>query len=132
VNLTFNNPTLICISIGGPATNVTWKRSKTNLEIDGTIYQQSQIITNTQNAEYRTMLTLPTTSIENFDTTYECIVENHRGSENASLKLQGIIMKSAWESFCDYLHTIQDLTFPLTIVHSLLESLQWLIVPVLL
>ena len=60
------------------------------MEIDGTMYQQSQIIIDTLNAEYNTMLTLPMTNIEDFDTTYECIVENSRGSGNASLKLEGI------------------------------------------
>ena len=91
VNLTFNDTTLICTSTGGPATTVTWTKNQTNLEIDGTTYQQSQTLIDTQNAEYSTMLTLPTTSIEDFDTTYECIVENSRGSGNASLKLEGII-----------------------------------------
>ena len=65
-------------------------RNQIYLEIDGTIYQQSQIIINTQSAEYSTMLTLPATNIEDFDTTYECIVGNSRGSEKASLKLEGI------------------------------------------
>ena len=87
VNLIFINPTLICTSTGGPATNVTWKKNQTKLEIDGT---QSQIITDTQNAEYKTMLTLPMTNIEYLDSTYECIVENGRGSGSASLKLEGI------------------------------------------
>lgn len=91
MDLTFNNPTLICTSTGGPATTVTWTRNQTNLEIDETTHQQSQTIINTQSAEYSIMLTLPTTNIEDFDTTYECIVKNSRGSGNASLKLEGII-----------------------------------------
>lgn len=90
MNLIFIKPTLICTSTGGPATSVTWKRNQTYLRTDGIAYQQSQIITDTQNAEYRTELTLSMTSIEDFDTTYECIVENSRGSANASLKLEGI------------------------------------------
>ena len=92
VNLTFSNPTLICTSTGGPASNVTWTRNQTNLEIDGTMYQQSQTIINTQNAEYNTMLTLSTINIEDFDTTYECTVENGRGSGKTSLKLEGIVI----------------------------------------
>ena len=87
MNLTFNNPNLICVSTGGPATNVIWKMNQT--EVDGTMYQQNQIITNTMNAEYRTMLTL--ISILDFDSTYECIVENNRGSGNASLCFEGIL-----------------------------------------
>ena len=92
MDLTFNKSTLICNSTGGPASNVTWKRNQTNLEIDEITYQQSQTIINTQNAEYNTILTLPVTNIEDFDTTYECIVENSRGSGNASLKLEGIFL----------------------------------------
>jgi hypothetical protein len=52
------------------------------------------------------MLTLPMTSIEDLDTTYECIVENRRGSENASLKLEGIFVNEVrLGKLCDYLHT---------------------------
>ena len=94
VNLTFNKPTLICTSTGGPATYVIWKKNQT--EVDGTMYQQSQIITNTVNAEYMTTLTLPMTSIPDFDSTYECIVENSRGSGNASLKLEGIFVSEVF------------------------------------
>ena len=90
MHLTFNKPTLICNSTGGPASNVTWMRNQTYLESDGTMYQQSQTIINTQSAEYSTMLTLPATNIEDFDATYQCIVKNSRGSGNASLKLEGI------------------------------------------
>ena len=92
VNLTFINPNLICTSTGGPATNVTWKRNQDYLEIGGTVLKQSQIITDTQNATYKTMLTLPMTNIEYLDSTYECIVENSRGSQNTSLNLEGIYL----------------------------------------
>ena len=98
VNLTFMIPTLICVSTGGPATNVIWKRNEDYLEIGGTIYQQSQIITDNQNAEYKTMLTLPMTNIEYLDGTYECIVGNSRGSGNANLKLEGIFHEWIRES----------------------------------
>ena len=91
MDLTFNHPTLICTSTGGPASNVTWMRNQTYLEIDGAMYHQSQTIIDTQSADYSTMLTLPMTNIEDFDTTYQCIVENSRGSGNASLKLEGIV-----------------------------------------
>ena len=34
--------TLTCTSTGGPATTVTWRKNGVAVEVDGTIYHQSQ------------------------------------------------------------------------------------------
>lgn len=88
VNLTFNKPTLVCTSTGGPATTVTWKKDGTDLSLEGAM---NQIITDTQTAEYETKLTLSMTSIEDYTGKYECIIENNRGSASANLQLEGKI-----------------------------------------
>ena len=88
-NLTFNVPTLTCTSTGGPATTVTWKKNGQDLDMDGAVYEQNKVITDTQTAEYQSTLILPKRNITDFNSQYECIVENVRGSSNASLTLQG-------------------------------------------
>ena len=91
VSLTFStsDSILICASTGGPATNVTWKKNGIALDIDRTNLQQSQVITDMHTSEYHTMLKLPTDNITYFSGKYECIVENGRGSNNASTTLEG-------------------------------------------
>ena len=89
LNLTFNTPTLTCTSTGGPATIVTWKKNGQDLDMDGAVYTQNKVITDTQTAEYKSTLTLPERSITDFNSQYECVVENSRGYSSTSLMLQG-------------------------------------------
>ena len=68
--------TIVCTSIGGPATNVTWTRNDTTLMVDGSTYQQSQIITNTIYAVYENRLTI---GRGNQGGVYTCMIENAMG-----------------------------------------------------
>ena len=83
--------TIICTSTGGPATDVSW--SKDNMKI-GTVsnardqYEHSQVIVSTANATYENRLTIINKSSKAAGT-YACEIENHRGSINESLYIQG-------------------------------------------
>ena len=83
--------TIICTSTGGPATDVSW--SKDNMKI-GTVsnardqYERSQVIVSTANATSENRLTIINKSSKAAGT-YTCEIENHRGSINESLYIQG-------------------------------------------
>ena len=47
---------LTCISIGGPATSVTWMKNSQLVPIDGSTYQQTQIIVDSEKAVYMNIL----------------------------------------------------------------------------
>ena len=69
--------TLTCTSTGGPATTVTWRKNGAVLEVDGTIYHQSQRVVNARTATYENILVLigePDNVIGN----YTCLVRNKR------------------------------------------------------
>ena len=83
--------TIICTSTGGPATNVTWYRDDTQINMasnEGGIYEHSQIITDTVSATYENRLRIVEKSSE-IAGTYTCGVRNPRGSRNKSLYIQG-------------------------------------------
>ena len=89
VGLNMIQRSLICISTGGPATTVVWRRDGQLLTIDENTYQQSQRIVSTQNATYETTLYIPNDSIEDYNATYKCLVFNSRGSDSSSITLEG-------------------------------------------
>ena len=80
---------LICTSIGGPVTTLTWKRDGQLLIINETTYQQSQWIVFTENATYETILHIPDDNIANYNAIYECLVFNSRGNDSSSITLEG-------------------------------------------
>ena len=84
--------TIVCTSTGGPATDVSW--SKDNVKISTANardqYEFSQVITSTTNAIYENRLIVIDKSSKTAGT-YTCEVENHRGSRNESLYIQGNI-----------------------------------------
>ena len=82
--------TIICTSTGGPATDVTWYKDKTQTIIpnEGGAYSYSQIITNITNATYENRLRIVDKSSEAAGN-YTCQVINSRGSVNSSLYIQG-------------------------------------------
>ena len=82
--------TITCTSTGGPATNVTWYKNKTEIMIpnEGGIYEHSQITTDTVSATYENRLRIVDKSSE-VAGTYTCEVRNPRGSRNESLYIQG-------------------------------------------
>ena len=79
--------TLTCISNGGPATNVRWTRSNQHVNIDGTIYQQSQTVIDTETATYETILT--SNANANLVGSFMCQVSNARGSAYKSISTNG-------------------------------------------
>ena len=69
---------LTCTSTGGPATTVTWRKDGANIAIDGTTYQQTQVVTDTATGTYQTVLTIAQSVTDVFGT-YSCTVGNTRG-----------------------------------------------------
>jgi hypothetical protein len=89
-DVTYNSSTqtLTCTSSGGPATSVTWSRDNAPLVVDGITYQQSQVITDTNNATYQNRLRIVLRSFESH--LYSCTVSNLRGNNSAQLSVGGI------------------------------------------
>ena len=79
--------TLTCTSTGGPATTVTWRKNGAVVEVDGTIYHQSQRVVDTSTATYEN--TLSSTTNVNFVGNFTCSVSNSRGNANQSKVLRG-------------------------------------------
>ena len=91
VNITTNSNGrgLVCTSTGGPATNVIWKINSHLLITDGSPYQQSQRIVSKEDATFENILHIPSDSIANYNTIYECLVMNSVGNDSMSLRLEG-------------------------------------------
>ena len=72
--------TLTCISTGGPATTVTWRRDGAVVTLNDT-YQQTKRVVDPVAGTYQTVLTIDQ-SVDHSDVlgTYICTVENVRGS----------------------------------------------------
>ena len=102
-NLTFNGSsnTLTCTSTGGPATNVTWRRNGIVITLNAT-NQQTQIVTNTTNGTYQTVLTIDS-SVSQSDIvgTYNCAVENVRGRSSVTVVVGETWNFIAWLQTCD-------------------------------
>jgi hypothetical protein len=81
--------TLICTSSGGPATSVTWSRDNTPLVVDGTTYQQSQVIIDTNTATYQNRLKIAENVIVDENGLYACTVSNLRGSNSSQIQIGG-------------------------------------------
>ena len=73
---------LTCTSTGGPATTVTWRKDGANIAIDGTTYQQTQVVTDTATGTYQTVLKTDQSVTDVFGT-YSCTVGNTRGTSTA-------------------------------------------------
>ena len=91
VNITVDPDTneLACISTGGPATSVLWKKKGQLLISDGTTYQQNQRIVSKETATFENILHIPSDSVANYNATYECLVMNSIGNNSMSLSLEG-------------------------------------------
>ena len=71
--------TLTCISTGGPATTVTWKKDGAVITLKFT-YQQTKRVVDPVTGTYQTVLTIdPSVSQSDIVGTYNCTVENVRG-----------------------------------------------------
>ena len=92
---------LVCVSSGGPATTVVWKKDNSSLiEVNNTDYQHIQTAVNTETATYENKLISNNTA--NFVGTFTCIVINVRGSAENSITLNGIIYYNSYalEAVC--------------------------------
>ena len=73
--------TLTCTSTGGPATTFTWRRDGVVIILNAT-YQQTKRVVDPVASTYQTVLTIdPSVDIVG---TYNCTVENARGSTSAA------------------------------------------------
>ena len=64
-------------------TAVTWKINNQRLEIDGNRYQQTQVIVDSETAEYANILY--SNDVSNLVGVFTCIVQNARGSNNKTI-----------------------------------------------
>ena len=90
-NLTFDDQsrTLTCTSIGGPATNVTWRRDGVMITPNAT-HQQTKSVVDPVNGTYQTVLTI-NSSVGQSDIvgTYTCTVANARGESSETVVVPG-------------------------------------------
>ena len=78
---------ITCMSSGGPATTVTWRRNCAVLPNNAT-YQQTQTVTVTQTASYRNVLVIDST-VTDTDGVYTCSVTNTRGYNSGVIGMGG-------------------------------------------
>ena len=72
--------TLTCISMDGPATNVTWKMGGSELTVDGSMYQFMQTLTDGTTSTYTNVLTIVSSDLTTIiGSNFTCEVENSRG-----------------------------------------------------
>ena len=71
-----------CTSTGGPATTVTWRKNGTVITPSVT-YQQTKRVVDPVTGTYQTVLTIdPSVGQSDIVGTYNCTVENNRGSSS--------------------------------------------------
>ena len=78
--------TLICSSINGPVTAISWRKDGKLLY--GSVYQKSQLILDTGSAVYENNLTIIQSDVE-VSGLYSCTVSNSRGNSSAELSVPG-------------------------------------------
>ena len=91
ISLTFDptSNTLACISTGGPATTVTWRRDDLEITPNAT-YQQTKTLVYPEKGTYQTVLTIdPSVGQQGIVGTYNCTVENVRGKSSMTLVVTG-------------------------------------------
>ena len=88
-SLTFSGHFLTCISIGGPATTVTWRKDGVVIPPNAT-YQQTKRVIDNSTSTYQTVLTIdPSVGRSGIVGTYNCTVENARGESSMILVVAG-------------------------------------------
>ena len=88
--LTFNatTRTLTCISMGGPATDVTWRMGGSELTVDGSLYQFMQTLTDRTTSTYTNVLTIVSTDLTTIiGSNFTCEVENTRGRGSMNITI---------------------------------------------
>ena len=93
--LLYNETTrsLTCTSTGGPATTVTWRKNGAIITLDGTTYQQTQVVTDPVTGSYESVLTIDQ-SIPDVFGVYSCTVGNTRGTSAAIDGIGNIVIIS--------------------------------------
>ena len=88
-HVTYNEQsrTLTCISTGGPATNVTWRRDGVVITLNAT-HQQTKKLVDSVNGTYQTVLTIDPSDGQIVGT-YTCTVENVRGGSSETVVVPG-------------------------------------------
>jgi hypothetical protein len=94
-----SSQTLICTSTGGPATSVTWSRDNTPLVVDGTTYQQSQVITNVRTSTYQNRLRI-VSKLASLSGTYTCSVGNSKRTIVASVEITSMHSHNTGMAYC--------------------------------
>ena len=84
-----NEQVLVCTSINGPATNVTWRRNKVKLKTDEMKYKQTQTIANKIESRYVSHLYIRTPDPKDVAGNYSCTVGNSRGNDTQNLEIRG-------------------------------------------
>ena len=90
-SLTFDDQsrTLTCISTGGPATTVTWRRNEVVITLSAT-HQQTKSLVDSVAGTYQTVLTIdPSVDLGNIVGAYNCTVENDRGESSETVIVPG-------------------------------------------
>ena len=82
--------TLTCTSSSGPATVVTWRRNCAVLP-NNAMYQQTQMVTQTQTATYQNMLAIDS-AVTDRDGVYTCSVTNARGYDSGVTGVGGKVL----------------------------------------
>ena len=81
--------TLTCISTGGPATTVTWRKDEVVITLN-TTYQQTKRVVDPVAGTYQTVLTIdPSVSPSDIVGSYNCTVENARGRSSMTVVILG-------------------------------------------
>ena len=78
---------MTCVSGGGPATTVTWRKNCSPLTIDGSVYSQTQTV-DTGTTSYTTALTI-SPSVTGIDGVYSCEIKNRRGRDTMAVGVGG-------------------------------------------
>ena len=76
-------------------TTVTWKINNQRLVTDGNRYQQTQVIVDSETAEYENILY--SNDVSNLVGVFTCIVQNARGSNNKTISINGKHMKLSYQ-----------------------------------
>ena len=95
--LSFSRPshTLTCVSTGGPATNVTWRKDGVIISPSSPSHQQSQRVVDTTTATYHNLLSITSSDIRDYNGSFTCTVSNTRGSSlPMSLDISGMSLWS--------------------------------------
>ena len=79
VSLTYESSTglLICVSTGGPASQVKWNRK-------GAQYQESQQMINGSSATYHNLLSINSPNLADHSGRFNCTVSNVRGTNTTA------------------------------------------------